>query len=41
MVHRLIVRFFTDKPDKHGNTWGHRAPGAAEWSPPLTLAEKS
>lgn len=37
MVHRLLVRFFRDLPDKRGNTWGQRLPGVApnEWKPPL------
>jgi hypothetical protein len=39
MLHRLIVRFFTDKPDKRRNTWGRPAPGVGknEWDPPLAL----
>ncbi len=39
MLHRLIVRFFTDRPDKHKNTWGRPAPGVdiKDWDPPLTL----
>ncbi len=41
MIHRLIVRFLTDSPDKHGNTWGRRVPGVVDWSPPLKLAEKT
>ena len=41
MVHRLIVRFFTGKPDKHENTWGRRIPGVTNWQPPLKLTEKS
>ncbi len=41
MIHRLIVRFFSDKPDKHGNTWGRRAPGVVDWNPPLKLNEKT
>jgi hypothetical protein len=38
MLHRLIVRHFTGRPDRHGNTWGRPAPGvlADQWSPPLT-----
>ncbi|MBC7785295.1 MAG: hypothetical protein H7144_15790 [Burkholderiales bacterium] len=27
MLHRLIVRHFTGASDRHGNTWGRRAPG--------------
>jgi len=36
MLHRLIVAFFTDRKDKHGNIWGRRAPGvsASAWNPP-------
>lgn len=41
MIHRLIVRFLSDKPDKHGNTWGRRAPGVVDWNPPLKLSEKT
>lgn len=39
MLHRLIVRHFTGRPDRHGNTWGWPAPGVAraDWSPPLPL----
>lgn len=39
MLHRLIVRFFTDRPDKRKNTWGRPAPGVNEkdWQPPLKL----
>lgn len=39
MLHRLVVRHFAGRPDKHGNTWGWPAPGVAraEWSPPLAL----
>lgn len=40
MLHRLIVRFFSDRPDSHGNTWGKRAPGVSHWQPPLDLAER-
>ena len=44
MLHRLIVRFFTGRPDEHGNTWGRRPPyldPGKEWLPPLELAEKT
>ena len=41
MLHRLIVRFFTDQPDYHQNTWGWRAPGVVNWQPPLPLHEKT
>lgn len=39
MLHRLIVRFFTDSPDRRGNTWGRPIPGVSkdEWNPPLSL----
>ena len=37
MLHRLIVRFLTDRPDDHGNTWGRCAPGVINWQPPLSL----
>ena len=37
MLHRLIVRHFTGRPDRHKNTWGRPAPGVtdAEWKPPI------
>lgn len=41
MLHRLIVRHFTGAQDDKGNTWGWRAPGAEEWTPPLELREKT
>jgi len=41
MVHRLLVRLFTGRPDKHGNTWGRRVPGVKKWQPPLQLREKT
>ena len=42
MLHRLIVRFFTDRPDKRKSTWGRPAPGVdkKDWDPPLTLRVK-
>ncbi len=42
MLHRMIVRFFKDLDDPHGNTWGHPAPGIdiSEWAPPLKLQSK-
>jgi hypothetical protein len=40
MLHRLIVRFLTGKPDKYKNTWGRPAPGVAAWQPPLALDSK-
>lgn len=44
MLHRLIVRHFTGRPDKHGNTWGRPAPGVSgkNWAPPIAgLKDKS
>jgi hypothetical protein len=41
MLHRLLVRFFTERPDRRGNTWGRRAPGVKNWQPPLRLREKT
>jgi len=35
MLHRLIVRHFTGRPDRRGNTWGRAAPGVETWDPPL------
>lgn len=41
VLHRTIVRFFTGRSDRHGNTWGRAAPGAEEnWNPPLPLEQK-
>ena len=42
MVHRLIVRFFTDGADRRNNTWGRPAPGIDEntWDPPVKLKMK-
>jgi hypothetical protein len=40
MLHRLIVRHLTGRPDRHGNTWGRRAPGAARWDPPIADLEE-
>lgn len=40
MLHRLIVRHLTGRPDPRGNTWGRPAPGAVEWQPPLPLRKK-
>lgn len=37
MLHRLIVRFLTGKPDTRKNTWGRPAPGVTSWKPPLPL----
>ena len=42
MLHRLIVRHFTGRSDRHGNTWGRAAPGVTDWQPPIPgLFEKS
>ena len=43
MLHRLIVRFFADRPDKRENTWGRPAPGVdkKDWNPPLKLHHKT
>jgi pimeloyl-ACP methyl ester carboxylesterase len=40
MLHRLIVRHFTGRPDPRGNTWGRPAPGVTKWQPPLPLQNK-
>jgi hypothetical protein len=42
MLHRMIVRHFTGRPDYGGNTWGSPAPGVSneQWRPPLTLRIK-
>ena len=39
MLHRMIVRFFRDEPDRRQNTWGRPAPGVPinDWKPPLKL----
>jgi hypothetical protein len=41
MLHRLIVRHFTGRADRHGNTWGRPAPGVApaDWAPAVTPLE--
>ena len=40
MLHRLIVRFITGKPDQYGNTWGRPLPGfEGKWDPPLSFDE--
>ena len=43
MIHRLLVRFFTDSPDRRENTWGRGIPGVPQsnWTPPLKLAYKA
>lgn len=35
MLHRLIVRHFTGRPDPRRNTWGRAAPGVRDWRPPI------
>ena len=37
MLHRLVTRHLTGNTDRHGNTWGRRAPGVSrrDWTPPL------
>jgi pimeloyl-ACP methyl ester carboxylesterase len=42
MLHRMIVRYFTGRPDTGGNTWGYPAPGVMpdQWKPPLPLRTK-
>ena len=40
MLHRMIVRHFTGRPDTRDNTWGRRLPGVPSWEPPLELKEK-
>ncbi len=42
MLHRLIVRHLTGRPDPRGNTWGRPAPGVdpVAWRPPMTLLHK-
>jgi pimeloyl-ACP methyl ester carboxylesterase len=42
MLHRMIVRHFTGRPDVGGNTWGYPAPGVLpeQWKPPLPLRSK-
>lgn len=41
MLHRLIIRHFTGRPDKHKCTWGRAAPGVdpADWDPPVSLGK--
>ena len=42
MLHRMIVRHFTGRPDMGGNTWGYPAPGvhAKNWKPPIPMRSK-
>jgi hypothetical protein len=42
MLHRMLVRFFTDGSDYHKNTWGAPMPGVTklEWAPALDLTLK-
>jgi hypothetical protein len=39
VIHRLIVRHFTGRPDAYKNTWGRSVPGVGEqeWEPPFEL----
>ena len=41
LVHRILLRFFTDGSDKYGNTWGRAVPGVAQWNPPLKLKRRN
>jgi pimeloyl-ACP methyl ester carboxylesterase len=41
MLHRMIVRHFTGRPDKHKNTWGAPAPNVNDWQTPFPLDQKS
>ena len=41
MLHRLVVRHLTGRPDRRGNTWGRPVPGVTKWSPPLELTDKT
>lgn len=41
MLHRLIVRHFTGRPDRRGNTWGRPVPGVTAWQPPLELTDRT
>ena len=42
VIHRLIVRHFTGRPDSYKNTWGRALPGIGldEWKPPFDLFRK-
>ncbi len=42
MLHRMIVRHFTGRPDIAGNTWGYPAPEVTpeQWKPPFPLRRK-
>jgi hypothetical protein len=40
MLHRMLVRFFTGRPDPRGNTWGRRAPGVERWATPMEMRER-
>lgn len=37
LVHRMLVRHFTGRPDRHGNTWGRPAPGVTSPVWPLEM----
>ena len=40
LVHRLVVRHFTERPDTRGSTWGRPVPGVTKWAPPMELRNK-
>lgn len=42
LVHRLIVRHFTGRSNRHGETWAWPPPGIAyeDWKPPLSNLKK-
>jgi hypothetical protein len=42
MLHRMVVRHFSGRPEVGGNTWGYPAPGVTpeNWKPPLSLRVK-
>lgn len=43
MLHRLLVRHFTGRPDNRRNTWGRPLPGVTrdDWNPPMPLFDMS
>lgn len=40
VVYQELVRFFTGRPDVHGNPWGRRVPGLKTWNPPIEMRER-
>ena len=42
LLHRLIIRHFTGRPDPHDNTWAWPPPGVGHerWAPPLRNVKK-